>query len=141
MKKSSFLLLLLVLLSVKLSAQNPIIFKGENLIIGKSVSILQDDKRIYDINSIRHASGFKLSSAETPGLKLSKANFWLKFDVKNSSKSNRFLLVVENSSLDECELFYPIEGKYFSKSINNNQPFYKRKYKNQNCVFEVYLPR
>ncbi len=128
-------------LLVKTYSQTPIVFKGDNIIIGDHVSILEapDNKLSFQEASV--SSGYKLSKSQVPNLNLSKSDFWLKFLVKNESSEKHLLLTVEYPTLDACEFFYFFNNKLLIQKSNDAQNFYNRKYKHQNFVFDIYIEK
>ncbi|MFD1629545.1 7TM diverse intracellular signaling domain-containing protein [Pseudopedobacter beijingensis] len=141
MKKVFIILICFHLLLIDKSySQAPVIFQGENIIIGNSLSILEDKSKILKIEEIQKSTDFTPSDSQTPGLKLSNSNFWLKFSIENRSHGDDLVLMIENSTLDNCELFYFKNGKYESKNISTNQRFNERKYPHQNALFDLNVP-
>jgi two-component system NtrC family sensor kinase len=134
------LLLLQILFLTKVSAQNLIVFKGDNKVIGQNVSILEDSTKRLDFYSARKSAGFVQSHIQVPNLQLSTSVFWLRFTIKNKSLENQLLLSLENPTLDECEFYYPVKGAYTKEKLSDNNPFEKRKYKHQDFLFDVKIP-
>src|ERR1700744_2954499 len=142
MKKAYLSLLLLqILFLTKGLAQNIIVFKGDNMVIGQNVSILEDSTKHLDFNSARKSSGFVQSLTQVPNLQLSTSVFWLRFTVKNESTENQLLLSLEYPTLDECEFYYPVKGIYSVEKLSDNNLFNKRKYKHQDFLFDVKVPK
>jgi two-component system NtrC family sensor kinase len=111
----SFYLILFVAFCVcfkTANGQQTIVFKGENLVIGKDVAILEDTSNRMGIEDVRKATGFVPSKSPVPNLQLSKSNFWLRFTIKNESPSRQMLLSLDYPTLDICEFYYPANGSY-----------------------------
>lgn len=124
------------------SQHNIAVFTGENILIGTNTFVLEDENKSYTIDSIISSSDFVKSENKTIGLPLSKSDFWLKLSILNKSNSEHILLMLENPLLNHCELFYKNANHEFtSKLISNNLNFSKRKYKNQNAIFDLYLSK
>ena len=138
----AFLALLFLQLSffTKTLAQGPVVFKGNNVLIGENVSILEDSKNQLNINSVRAANGFVSSHTQVPNLQLSKSNFWLRFAIRNESSENHLLLTLEYPNLRVCELYYPVKGQYNVQKFSDTWKFNYRKYNHQNFVFDVNIP-
>lgn len=141
MKRYFFILFLLSLLfSVIANAQSPVIFKGENMVIGSHVSILEDPTSNLELKDIRTSKSFVPSAVAIPNLQLSKSDFWLKFSITNQSNQEHLILALEYPMLGKCE-FYALEDGQVQK-ISYNSVFSNRKYKHQNFLFDVrILPR
>ncbi len=135
------LFLLQILFLTKGIAQNIIVFKGDNTVIGENVSILEDPTKHLDFNAARKASGFVQSLTQVPNLQLSRSVFWLRFTIKNESSENRLMLSLEYPTLDLCEFYYPIKGTYSTEKLSDNNLFNKRKYKHQDFLFDVNIPK
>ena len=135
------LLLLQILFLTKGLAQNIIVFKGDNTVIGKNVSILEDPTKHLDFNAARKSSGFVQSLTQVPNLQLSTSVFWLRFTIRNESLDNQLLLSLEYPTLDVCEFYYPVKGTYNTEKLSDNNLFNKRKYKHQDFLFDVNIPR
>jgi two-component system NtrC family sensor kinase len=138
MKKIYLVVFLLqVLFLSKGIAQKIIVFKGENIVIGESVSILEDSTELLDFNSMRKATHFVQSKTQVPNLQLSTSVFWLRFTIKNESSKNQLLLSLDYPTLGLCEFYYPINGGYRSVKVSDNNRFKQRKYKHQDFLFDV----
>jgi two-component system NtrC family sensor kinase len=142
MKKIYLIFLLLqVLFFSKGIAQKVIVFKGDNVVIGQSVSILEDSTKHLDFNSIQKSAGFIQSRTQVPNLQLSTSVFWLRFTIKNESPENHLLLSLDYPTLNVCEFYYPVSGVYNSEKVSDNNPFDKRKYKHQDFLFDVKIAK
>jgi two-component system, NtrC family, sensor kinase len=142
MKKAYLSLLLLqILFLTKGTAQNVIVFKGDNIVIGQNVSILEDSTKHLDFNAVSKSSGFVQSLTQVPNLQLSTSVFWLRFTIKNESLDNQLLLSLEYPTLDVCEFYYPVKGTYNTEKLSDNNLFNNRKYKHQDFLFDVKIPK
>jgi two-component system, NtrC family, sensor kinase len=141
-KKFCFVFLLLqIFFSVKVLAQTPLVFKGENIIIGEHVAILEDPSNHLTFQTASISSGYMPSKSQVPNLNLSKSHFWLKFSIKNESSENHLLLTLEYPTLDVCEFYYPVNNQYLIQKANDTEAFNNRKYKHQNFVFDLSLQK
>ncbi|MDB5134164.1 MAG: zraS 2 [Mucilaginibacter sp.] len=122
-------------------AQKVIEFKGDNIVIGQKVSILEDPTKHLDFPSVRKSSGFIQSHTQVPNLQLSTSVFWLRFTVKNESSENRLLLSLEYPTLDVCEFYFPVNGIYKTEKLSDTNSFEQRKYKHQDFLFDVKIPK
>jgi two-component system NtrC family sensor kinase len=142
MKRIYFAFLLLqILFSVKTFSQTLVVFKGNNMIIGNHVSILEDPSNRLTFQAASVASGYIPSKSEVPNLNLSNSYFWIKFSIKNTSPENHLLLSIDYPTLDLCELYSPDNNRYLVQKLNDTVPFNNRKYKHQNFIFDIYLPK
>jgi signal transduction histidine kinase len=121
------------------SAQVPVIFKGENQVIGNQVSILEDKTNQLSLKEIAASDDFETSEVPIPNLQLSRSDFWIKFSIRNESDQEKLILALEYPMLSICEFYSISDGKVHSLSYNDN--FSNRKYKNQNFLFDIDLPK
>lgn len=134
--------LVFLLFSLKLFSQEIITFKGNNSIIGNSVSILEDATNSLTIDEVQKSPKFIDSELQTPNLSLSNSNFWLRFKIKNQYKEDNLMLALEYPTLDVCEFYHPLGNKkYKVRSLSVKNPFFNRKYKHQNFLFDINLPK
>ena len=142
MKKIPFLLLLLQISFIaKLAAQSPVIYNGENTIIGKHVSILKDSTNNLELQTVSKSTAFIPSTIETPNLQLSKSAFWLKFSIRNKSASHHIMLELDYPTLSACDFYYPENGHYLVQKLSDTLPFSQRPYQYQNFLFDFKLPK
>src|SRR5258708_20189381 len=134
-------LLLQVFFSIKTFSQTPIVFKGDNIIIGDHVSVLEDPSNHLSFEAASVSPGYIPSKNQVPNLSLSKSDFWIKFSIKNASSENHLFLTIDYPILDLCEFYYPFNNKYLVQKLNDTKPFNDRKYQHQNFVFDVYLQK
>lgn len=131
------LFILFLLFPFKSFAQQPVIFKGENLVIGDHVAILEDATNSLRLNDVRKSTGFVKSKISIPNLKLSRSDFWLKFSVKNMTDKDHLILALEYPMLGTCEFYSIPDGK--AQKLSYYEAFSQRKYKHQNFLFDIYL--
>lgn len=128
-----------IFFTITVFSQKTIIFSGENTIIGQQIAIFEDTSNQLDIETVRNLSGFVPSTSQTPNLQLSKSDFWLRFSVKNKSKSELLLLQLEYPTLQLCEFYYPDKGGFSFIRASDRANFSDRKYKHQNFIFDIHL--
>lgn len=142
MKRIFFLLLLLQIAFIaKLAAQSPVMYNGENTVIGKYVSILKDSTNNFDLQTVSKSTAFVPSTIETPNLQLSKSAFWLKFSIRNTSASHHLVLELDYPTLSGCDFYYPENGHYQVQKLSDTLPFRQRTYQHQNFLFDFKLPK
>ena len=136
-----FLILLQAFFSAKVFSQAPVVFKGDNVIIGEHIAILEAPKNQLTLLTASNSPGYLQSKSQVPNLNLSKSDFWLRFTVKNESQENHLLLTIEYPTLEICELYSPVNAKYMVQKSSDTGPFHERKYQHQNFVFDINLPK
>jgi two-component system NtrC family sensor kinase len=135
------LILLLLTLVSKTFSQAPVVFNGNTVIIGKSVSILEDPSNTLRLSDVIASTKFIPSQTQTPNLQLSKSGFWLKFSARNKSSSAALMLALEYPTLSVCDFYYPADGGYRVDQLSDETPFTQRKYQHQDFVFDIRLPK
>ncbi|WP_295712589.1 7TM diverse intracellular signaling domain-containing protein [Mucilaginibacter sp.] len=135
------LLFLQILCLTKGFAQKAILFKGDNIVIGQNVAVLEDATKRLDIQSVRTATGFVQSHTQVPNLQLSNSAFWLRFTIKNENPESDLILNLEYPTLDLCQFYYPVNGVFEKETLSDTNPFLKRKYKHQDFLFDIKLPK
>jgi len=141
MKKILLLSLLWLSVTVAVKASGPVIFTGQSLIIGRYTSILEDPHDSYSPGQIRLAAGFKPATSDIPNLQLSRSSFWLRFSIRNASAYDQLLLQLQYPTLSVCEFYYPVNGRYQAIKLTDTLPFGQRKYKHQDFLFDIHLPK
>ena len=140
MKRLHCILILFTLIcSLRLSAQETILFKGENLVIGNHVSILEDKTNSLSLKKVASSNAFVHSSVPIPNLQLSRSDFWIKFHIRNESGQEKIILALEYPMLSICKLYSLADGNV--QSLSYDDIFSNRKYKNQNFLFDIDLPK
>jgi len=133
------LIIFSMICTLNASAQDPVIFKGENLVIGNQVSILEDETNNLSLKEITDSDAFVKSKVPIPNLQLSHSDFWIKFSIRNESEQEELILALEYPMLSICEFYSISEGKV--NSLSYDKKFSLRKYKNQNFLFDINLAK
>ncbi len=140
MKRLHCILTLFTLIcTLGVSAQETILFKGENLVIGNHVSILEDKTNSLSLKEVTSSNAFVRSSVPIPNLQLSRSDFWIKFHIRNESGQEKIILALEYPMLSICKLYSLSDGNV--QSLSYDDIFSNRKYKNQNFLFDIDLPK
>ncbi|MFA6944857.1 MAG: 7TM-DISM domain-containing protein, partial [Pedobacter sp.] len=129
------LILLSLICSLKASAQNPVIFKGDNQVIGSHISILEDKTNQLSLKEIAGSDAFIPSGVPIPNLQLSRSDFWIKFSIRNESDQEHIILALEYPMLSTCEFYSMADGRV--QKLSYDEAFSKRKYKHQNFIFDI----
>ena len=142
MKKIYLLSILLQLIfTAKSFSQKILEYHGDDdVIVGEYVSIAEDSTNKLDLKAVIKSGKFVDSKIQTPNLQLSESDFWLKFSLKNLSKENHLLLTLDYPTLDLCEFYFAKNGYFHVQRLSDNYPFYQRKYKHQNFIFDLDIP-
>jgi len=135
------LFFLQIFLLTKGVAQNIIVFKGANTVIGQDIAVLEDSSKRLDIESVIKAPGFVPSKSQVPNLQLSTSDFWLRFTIRNESPEDQLMLNIEYPTLSICEFYYPGKGSYNVVKLSDRDRFGVRKYKHQDFLFDINIPK
>ena len=140
MKRYNWILIFFPLLvSLIATAQEPVIFKGDNLVIGNHVSILEDHTNKLSIKEVVNSNAFIPSNVPIPNLQLSKSDFWIRFSIKNESDQVQILFALEYPMLSTCEFYSMVDGRV--QKLSYDDAFSRRKYKHQNFIFDINLSK
>jgi signal transduction histidine kinase len=74
-------------------------------------------------------------------MQLSSSAFWLRFTIENKSQTENLLLNLEYPILDECSFYYPVKGKYKAERLSDTNSFKARKYRHQDFLFDIQIPK
>lgn len=134
------LLLLPFAFTTTIATGRDIIFKGNNILIGKQLQFAKDATGSYTIQDTALLQ-FTDSKVETPNFGLSDAAFWLRFTITNDNPTDMLMLEVAYPMLDSCQLYELNGNKLTVQSIFESDHFKKRKIHHHNYVFDLDLPQ
>ncbi|MES2395140.1 MAG: 7TM diverse intracellular signaling domain-containing protein [Bacteroidota bacterium] len=144
MKYLITLISLLILSNILIAGSPVIIFSDTaNLsVIGNKIQILEDKTNNLSIHDIFTSSDFKQSIEQNPNLGVSNSTFWIKFTLQNRSNYNNLLLELSAPLIDEAVFYtYSPDSTFQAQRIDKSQPFSLRKYKHQNYIFDINVPK
>ena len=118
----------------------PLQYRGGSVIIGEYISIHEDPTNMQGVREVIKSGKFISSKTQVPNLRLTKSDFWLRFSLKNLSKEKYLLLTLDYPTLDLCEFYFPKNDYFHVTKLSDNYPFYQRKYKHQNFIFDLDIP-
>lgn len=113
-------------------------YEGETLSIGTHVNILQDASNSLTLQDVVKSTSFVINDKPAINLGVSNSTFWIKFTLTNNSEENYLLLNLEQSALNNIEVFTQINKTSFSvRKFGTSLPFHNREYNNQNFIFKI----
>ena len=124
-------------------AQNSIEFKNGNkpLVISSSLLIYEDESNQLTIKEAI-SKEFTPTSSQVPNLGISESTFWIKIPIQNLSDQTQLMLNLSLPTLDKVEFYFPIStNTYNSIKTGEELPFYNRKYKDPNYLFDISIPK
>lgn len=126
-----------------LAADSVLVFKNNHSsqLIGKNLSILTDAKNQWTFTDVlKRQDQFVKSALEVPNLGISSSTHWAKFAIKNESEEKDLLLQLAIPFLNEVILYSTNEtGAYSVQQAGDNFPYYYRKHKHPNFIFDVVI--
>ncbi len=146
MKKKIYCFLFLILQFVFVHAQTKksdvIIYSDthSSLLIGGSVSILEDKLDEFTFKEVVISKNFVNSNQTVPDLGISRSAFWIKAKITNSTNNERLLFELANPTIDEVELYILLNGKVSVQKMGEYQPFHFRNYDYPSYVFDLVIP-
>jgi len=137
------LLAAILLMACRLSGQTPAVINSQEAVtIGRYISILEDQEDTLTIQQVLGIDQmFVASEAENPNQGLTRAAYWLKLKVRNETDEKRLLLQIESPLLDFVAFYYPVGNTYQVRQSGEVYGFGARKYKSQNYIFDLEIPR
>ncbi len=115
--------------------------KTEILSIGEKVSLLEDSTNSLGVHEVMTSGTFVPSNQKVPNLGLSNSSFWVLFKIKNLSGDTQLLLELSLPTIDEVTLFSILpNGGITHVTVGESLPFYTRKYKEPNYLFDLDIP-
>jgi len=138
-----FLWILLTILSNSAFSKNIIIYSNpdQNIKISNKVEILEDTEGKMPIEEIISSRDFKKSLEAIPNLQISSSTFWIKFEIKNNTKQDDIVLELQYPIIDEVTLYRLLPtGNYSIEKSGEYVPYYNRKYKYQDYIFDLNIP-
>jgi hypothetical protein len=112
-----------------------------SFIQGKAIQLLEDKNGSLSFQEVQSAS-FQENQRQVANLNVSRSTFWLRFSVKNLTPFDSVLLRIPYPTLDSVTCFYLRgDGTYSASEIGQSIPFYRRRFRTQDILFQIPLPR
>lgn len=137
------LLVLFFVITSKTEAKTDILLSNDNLHssfkVGHLIEHYEDKSNTVQIKNIKGIK-FKKSTSKVPNFGISNSTYWLKISLTNKSSQTEFLLNLSQPIIDNITFYYPRSNnsnKYDSIVSGESLPFYNRKYKDPNFLFDI----
>ncbi len=134
------LLFIFILNAALLFAQETIVVSNQELplSIGNKISILTDNKNLYDSNSILLQRDFFKSNKSVPIFNSPKNNIWVRFTIVNRNNNNLFV-TINYADISSIKLYEKDANNRLrlTNQTGNTHPFYEREDNNMN--YNLYL--
>ena len=146
MFRTALVFLFLCLSLLKVTAQNTVFLDDtmkEFVFSGEYLAILEDKSgklTIADVSSTAYQDQFILNKSSYPYNENIQSTYWIKFKVKNRSKSGKhFLLESYAPHTNKFELYIQKGDTFDLKVSGLDLDFYKREYVNKNLILNLPL--
>lgn len=112
--------------------------EGEIYSLGGYYELFEDTSRSLTLDDIlKNNNQFIPLSDNNPNLGIKNSAFWIRFNIKNSSKDSKWIITIPSPHIHSIE-FYKPENNSYTKVISGNQiPFYEREYKATFFYFSI----
>lgn len=144
MKKVLFLFFLLIC-SFKIIAEtdSAIVYKDPLKMQKLSYNLFAlEDTFGYSFEEILQNEKFNTIPIEVPNFGVTKSTFWLKFSIRNKTKEEKLLLQLSYPLMDVADLYCLNPDKTYSVTYaGDTHPFFERRYKNQNFIYDINIPQ
>src|SRR5579872_457503 len=109
--------------------------------IGKFIQIFEDNSGLLTFEQVRNSEKFEISKDDIPNFKITKSTFWLKVELENETYDPTVILTLAYPVLDCVEFYAPDNaGHYTVEKTGEQLPIAKRKFHNQNFIFDLNIP-
>lgn len=108
---------------------------------GNFLHVLEDKTNLLTQEAVINSSQFLPTEKTIPNFGVSGSSFWIKFQIKNSSKEDQLILNVPYPNLDEVELYVYFKDTMVSCKMGKQIPYRQRKYNYPGYAFDLYAPK
>ena len=130
-------------LEIDRTDQITILQTTEKVHVYSHMTILKDKEKsltVEDVTSDRYAHKFEETGRGIPNFGYTKDVYWAKFQLKNSSKLDKWLLEISYPPLESITLYTENENGHFDElEIGSRYPFSDRIVPHRNYIFELEL--
>lgn len=113
--------------------------ENKHVSVGEFLEIFEDKEQKYTIEEVLNKE-FRKSNNSVPNLGISKSSFWLRFKVENKTNDPRLMVELSLATIDKVSFIYEKNGNWKTIKSGEDYPFYDRKYKDPNYIFDCYVP-
>src|SRR5690606_33998976 len=130
---------LMASVSVAASVETPV--DKPKIQVGLGVEFLEDKEGSRTLESVRNDPSWQTSAQAVFNKDYNASTWWLKFEVKNVTDSNRWLLDISYAVLDELDLFVlQQDGALERFELGDKRPFHQRPIDHRNFVVPLNIP-
>jgi len=128
--------------TVKAQTSEPINYNNDSKIIrvGAHLEVYEDKNNDLTIDQVSKLNTFKNHHKTIPSFGLSGSTFWAKFNFKNNSDYQDFILEFNKVAIQELKLFYK-ESDTSTKFTQQTLSLSKKKYSGRLFLFNLNIPQ
>ncbi len=111
--------------------------------LGSHADILEDAGgrlNIRQVTSPEYSAGFRMSRSEVPNFGYTRSAIWIRFQVKNLTFSDPWVLQAAYPGMDNVELYSGEGSDWEVRELGQALPFPSRFIINRNLLFQLSLP-
>ncbi len=125
-----------------LFSQSQINFTGNVKVIGDKIEILVDSNSALSIDSVISSKSFKKSENQFPNLLTTDFSYWLRFDVKNNTKTSSLAIQITQPTIDNIDYYELRDDTIINfNSSGHRRPFYNRLVNHQSYIYPTSIPK
>ncbi len=111
--------------------------------INGNLLYLEDKANAFTLAQVVKSTNFKKVRSGVHNFGITNSAIWFKISVKNLTEYENLILQVNQPIIDQIDLFTrnPNTGKYTMVSMGEHNPFWLRKYKTPEYLFDVVVPK
>jgi two-component system, NtrC family, sensor kinase len=139
-----FLILIIGVPQKSFSNERSFVFNNANQILqlNQYIDVLVDSASRLTISEVHRSTQFKPSSYKVPNLGVTKFSYWLRFSIQNNTNEKNLLLQLTYPLMDVADLYYMnTSGKFTVIKSGEQFPYSKRKYNNQNFIYDIEIEK
>jgi two-component system, NtrC family, sensor kinase len=145
MRINALILFFLLAYLKAFSSDSVLVFRnnGGAEFIGRHMYVFKDSTGRLSIGEVRSQKDFTRSGNAVPNLGATEAPVWIRMHINNASDTDRLMLEIEAPLIDRIDFFSQAADpdSFITGSIGQYKPFYERKYKHVNYMFDLRIPR
>lgn len=142
MKSLLLYIIFFICFTIKAQENNAITYLNDSKIlrIGPKLEVYEDSTNTMTINQVNNLNTFKNYHKTIPNFGLSKSTFWAKFNIKNKSDFQYFILEFNKVAIQELKLYHKLNNtnnRFTEQALNLN----KKKYSGRMFLFDFKIKK
>lgn len=142
MKSLLLYIIFFICFTIKAQENNAITYLNDSKIlrIGPKLEVYEDSTNTMTINQVNNLNTFKNYHKTIPNFGLSQSTFWAKFNIKNKSDFQYFILEFNKVAIQELKLYHKLNNtsnRFTEQALNLN----KKKYSGRMFLFDFKIKK